>query len=120
MKDRKNVIWHLLSFVILAVGFVLCRYVLFSVHGMREWPVYLFAVGVTVLLFSFFARVKVLPFVTALGYTVAFAMGALFQKDGTDPGGGTTNNLWIIWTLVFLCAVIFTAAAEWLLCRRKK
>ena len=34
---------------------------------------------------------------------VAFAVGAVFQTDGLDAGGGKTNSLWIIWTVIFVC-----------------
>ena len=48
----------------------------------------------------------------SLSYPIAFAIGALFQTDGADPGGGRTNSLWVIWTVVFICAIVLSAIGE--------
>lgn len=120
MKNRKNTDRHLLSLLILSVGFVLCRYLLFSLHGMREWPALLFLAGMAVLLLSLLAKAKWFPFVTSMSYTAAFLAGALFQTNGTDPGGGSTNNLWIIWTCAFIGSIVLSAVTEWIVSVRKK
>ncbi len=109
---RKNAALYLASLCVLCAGYLLCRYVFFEVHGMKQWPACLFLLGLAVLGISFFTKKKWTPLVTAFSYPIAFAIGALFQTDGTDPGGGRTNSLWAIWTVVFVCAIVLSAAGE--------
>ena len=108
MKTKKNLILHLISLGILCVGYVLTRYVFFDLHGMKEWPLVLFVCGIVVIGISLVAKGKQTPVFTALSYIAGFVSGAVFQTDGLGAGGGRTNNLWIIWTVVFVC---FTLAA---------
>ena len=106
MLNKKNIIVHLLSLCVLSIGFVLCRYVFFDIHGMKQLPVWLFVVGVVSMAVSFFLEGKTTPICTAAAYIVGFIVGAIFQVDGVDAGGGATNNLWIIWAVVFVCLMI--------------
>lgn len=117
MLSRKNILLHLVSAGILCAGFALCRYTFFDLHGMKQLPALLFAVGAVSLSISFFAKGKTAPVLIPLAYIVGFAAGVVFQTDGSDAGGARTNDLWIIWTAVFIC---LTAAG--LLCQhiRKK
>ena len=55
----------------------------------------------------------------AAGYLVSFGIGWLLQADGVDPGGGRTNNLWLIWMISDLCLCTLGYAAE-VLMRRKR
>ena len=106
MLNKKNIIVHLLSLCVLSIGFVLCRYVFFDIHGIKQLPVWLFVVGVISMAVSFFLEGKTTPICTAVAYIVGFIAGAIFQTNGVDAGGGTTNNLWIIWAVVFVCLMI--------------
>ena len=106
MLNKKNIILHLLSLCVLCIGFVLCRYMFFDIHGMKAWPVDLFVVGIVFLVISFFLKYKITPICTSTAYLIGFIAGATFQTDGVDAGGGTTNNLWIIWTVVFVCIIL--------------
>ena len=56
MLNKKNIILHLLSLCVLCIGFVLCRYMFFDIHGMKAWPVDLFVVGIVFLVISFFLK----------------------------------------------------------------
>lgn len=106
MLNKKNIIVHLLSLCVLSIGFVLCRYVFFDIHGIKQLPVWLFVIGVVSMAVSFFLEGKTTPICTAVAYIVGFIAGAIFQTNGVDAGGGTTNNLWIIWAVVFVCLMI--------------
>ena len=88
------------------MGCVLCRYVFFDIHGMKQWPVILFAIGIIAVAISFILEGKTTPVCTAFSYIAGFVVGVMFQTDGTDAGGTTTNNLWIIWTVVFICLIL--------------
>lgn len=109
---KKNIILHIVSFCILCVGFVLCRFVFVDFHGMYQWSKILFYFGLLVIVASFFFKGKITPLCTSFAYLVGFAWGAILQTDGVDPGGGRTNNLWIIWTVVFICIVIISVLTE--------
>lgn len=119
MKNRRNMITHLVSLGILCAGYILVRYILLDLHGMKQWPLALFLPGAAIIGLSFFAGAKQVPVVTALSYLLGFAAGLVFQSDGTDPGGGRTNNLWIIWTVVFVCFTLAGILTELLGMLRK-
>ena len=120
MKNKKNLILHLISLGVLCAGYLLTRYAFFDLHGMKQWPLMLFICGAVVIAGSFFATAKQVPVFTALSYIGGFAAGALFQTDGVDAGGGGTNNLWIIWTVVFACFTLASIFTELLAARKKK
>jgi len=105
-QNKEVLLAHLISFGILLLGFVLCRYAFFGLHGMKEWPVDLLLVGIVAVLISLFAGKQYVPWFTAGGYIFGFLLGVLFHTEGTDPGGGKTDNLWIIWTVVFLGCIL--------------
>ena len=106
MLNKKKVLSHLLALGLLCIGFVLCRYVFFDIHGMKQWPVILFAIGIIAVAISFILEGKTTPVCTAFTYIAGFVVGVMFQTDGTDAGDTTTNNLWIIWTVVFICLIL--------------
>lgn len=110
MKKR-SWIRHLQAAALMTAAFILCRYVLFDLHGMKQWPELLFGFGICLLAISALAGGNVFPWSAALGYPIGFVLGWLLQTDGVDPGGGRTNNLWMIWTV----AMLFVAALGLLL-----
>ena len=112
MKKTNRITNHLLSLGGLCIGFVLCRYILFGLHGMKQWPAILFGVGAVAVAVSFSGGGTYFPRLTALGYPVSFLIGLIFQCDGTDAGGARTNNLWIIWTVAFAALMVFAAVVE--------
>ena len=116
-KYRRLLLVHLISLGVLLLGFLLCRYVFFDLHGMKEWPFNLLMFGLVALLLSLLARKQYVPWFIAIGYALGFCMGVLFHTEGTDPGGGKADNLWVIWTVVFLgcilAGVLFELALKW-------
>lgn len=102
MLKRNNIILHSVSLCILCIGFLLCRYALFSIHGMKQFPVLLLALGVVFLVASFLIEGKIVPTIISLAYIIGFIAGVIFQSNGVDAGGGATNNLWMIWTFSFI------------------
>ena len=119
MKTKNRLVQFWVWLVVLCGGFVLCRYILFSMHGMREWPVILFAVGAAVIVAALLVKAKYVPAAVSAAYTLAFLLGVLLQTDGVDPGGGRTNNLWIIWTVVFIGIIIVSVVLELILKKKR-
>jgi len=97
---------HLLSLCALCAAFLLCRYVFFDLHGMIQWPRLLFILGVVVIALARFSKAKRVSVFTAIAYIGGFLAGLAFQTGGTDPGGGKTNDFWMIWTAVFFCGIV--------------
>lgn len=116
-KNKKLLLTHGISFGILLIGFLMCRFVFFELHGMREWPLDLWIAGTVVILASLIARKQLVPWFTAVGYLLGFFAGLIFHTEGSDPGGGRTDNLWQIWTVVFavciLAGFIFEIVMKW-------
>ena len=75
--------------------------------------------GAAVMAVAVWKRLPVLGGFAAAGYLVSFGIGWLLQADGVDPGGGRTNNLWLIWLISDLCLCALGYAAE-VLMRRKR
>ena len=118
LQHNKKVLFaHLASLGILLLGFVLCRYVFFGLHGMKEWPVDLLIAGLIVHMVSMLAKKPYVPWFTSGGYSLGFWLGVIFHTEGFDHGGGRTDNLWQIWTIVFavciLAGVIVELVMKW-------
>ena len=92
----------IIAFLVLALSYLMIRYPLFSFHGMKEYPMLLFLIGSVALVISGIGLAhKVVPVCIAVGYPLGFILGYLFQKDGPHE----TNNMWVIWGVVFLGSV---------------
>lgn len=93
----------ILSLIVMVGSYLVVRYLLFGLHGMKEFPLVLWVVGVfLIILTGLVKKNKVIPPIIALGYIIGFAVGALF---GYDYGEGL-NNLWIIWLWCFVTIVL--------------
>lgn len=103
---------YVISFGILLLGFILCRYAFFDLHGMKEWPVNLLIAGIVALLISLVVKKQYMPWFISIGYSAGFWLGVLFHTEGYDPGGGKTDNLWGIWAVVFLVCILAGAVFE--------
>ena len=113
MKEKnKKMILRLAPFGILLLGFVLCRFAFFGLHGMKEWSVNLLAAGLVIVTMSLITKKQIIAWFTSVGYLIGFFTGVLFHSEGFDPGGGKTDNLWQIWTIVFIVCAVAGAITE--------
>ena len=108
----------LVSFLVLGISFIVIRYALFAMHGMKQLPLVLFLLIVMELIVLSFMRVKIVFLVSAISYPLGFVIGFLFQTNGLDVGGGAINNLWVIWICTVLVMIVVSVIAE-LINRRK-
>lgn len=114
MKSR---LIGILSMIAVAGCYLLVRYPLFGLHGMKEFPLLLCVVGVFLIFLTGLVRKnKVLPPIIALGYIIGFAAGTLF---GYDYGEGL-NNLWIIWLWSFVTIVLVGVVGNLFLQKRSQ
>lgn len=102
----------ILSLVALAAAYLLVRYPLFRLHGMKEWPLILLAAGVGVLVISAVSRKgRIVLILTPVGYAAGFLAGCLFGGAYGPPEAGM-NSRWIVWTAVFAACVLAGIAAD--------
>ena len=110
-KIKSRILWIVGTAISLIIFFFLCRYVIFSIHLNRDWPIFMLIIGLLALgIASIFDGRKIMAF-TSAGYIVGCALGLLFGVEGIDPGGGAINNWWIIWTISFFA--IFYIGLIW-------
>lgn len=102
----------LLSLFILLISFIIIRYALFEIHGMKQIPLILFLPIFLAMIIFCFTKLKIIPFVFAVSYPIGFVLGNIFQTYGIDAGGGATSNMWIIWTSVIIAMIIISVITE--------
>ena len=112
MKNRNYRQSALLSIIVLFLGYLLIRYALLDLHSMKDWPTVLFVSCFVVIAICFFTKKTIASFITSISYVIGFALGYIFQSSGVDAGGGTTNNLWIIWTITIFVFVFIAIITE--------
>ncbi|WP_313183785.1 hypothetical protein [Lacrimispora sp.] len=98
--------WAIKVLIAYFISYLLCQYGFITLHNSKEWPLVLFLFGYVIILIGSFFYLKKLMVSTVAGYIIGFLCGIMFNKDGMDPGGGRTNNAWLIWTFSFLGIVI--------------
>ncbi|WP_409969888.1 hypothetical protein RFF05_08305 [Bengtsoniella intestinalis] len=76
---------------------LLHNYPLNQIHGRSDAAIIVGFFGVLLLLISCGFGLKPLTIATIGGYVAALVLGMVFNTNGVDAGGGSTNNLWIIW-----------------------
>ena len=99
----KRSLFHFTWFVLLTAFYFIVRFCLFDLHGMKQYPLILFAAASFVIAVSMVFNARLLTVFSFGGYAVGFLLGYIFHSEGTDPGGGATDNLWIIWIISFIC-----------------
>lgn len=106
-----------LSLAAVLASYLIFRYPLFDLHGMKDFPFILCLIGVFLIVLTGIVRKnKVTPPLIALGYIGGFAAGALFSYDY----GEGLNNLWIIWMWCFVVASVAGIIANLVLERRAR
>jgi hypothetical protein len=78
---KSKVIWGVLACVAMLLSFIFCRYVFFDLHGMKQWPFYLFMFGLMITVIAAIFEARWVMLLTATGYIGGFALGILFGVD---------------------------------------
>ncbi len=113
-----KLIWGAGTAACLAIAYWLCRYALFDLHGMKQWPDALAIVGFIVILIASAAGLRFLASSVALGYPLAFGIAMATFTRSTYGGG--TNNMWFIWGALYLLCMVIGIAADIISKRRTK
>ena len=104
-KDKTGII----SLISLTCMYLIIRYPLFSLHGMKDWPFILFCTNAVIIVIAsrIFHKQKLPIFVTS-AYAISFVIGYLFQFDY----GHGLNSMWIIWTISNFIIIIIGCIYE--------
>ena len=114
MRKRATGIAALAAIV---AAYVVFRYPLFSLHGMKEFPLYLCILGAILIAFSGIVKGnRILPIAAALGYIIGFPAGKLFERNY----GQGLNSMWIIWLICFAAAILIGIIVNFLVRRETK
>ena len=98
MKYKTNRRVYLGALLLMGVSCFVFRVPLFSWHGMKSFPIYLFLAGATVIILSGLLNCYIhIPVFTCVGYVTGFFCGCMFREVSFDPGGGSLDNMWLIW-----------------------
>lgn len=100
------------SLLALAVGFIVIRFALFGLHGMKQWPMLLFCAAAVVCAAGALVKAYFTACITSAGYIVGFAVALSLAKTTVDPVMGAVNNLWFIWLIVLLICIIMGIATD--------
>ena len=73
----------LLSMAILIASFLICRFALFDMHKMKQFPLVLLIAGGLFIGISMLFGCSRFPLFASLGYPVSFAAGLIFRRN--DP-----------------------------------
>lgn len=105
----------LMPLIVLIFSFIIIRYVLFEIHGMKQFPLILFLCVFIAITVSTLTKLKITSYIFAIAYPIGFIIGLIFQKNGTDLGGGLTNNLWLIWVSSIVIIAIISIIIEFII-----
>ncbi len=115
----KKYAFCVLPMIGLTGSYLVLRYPLFFLHGMKQWPLALFLAGVIIVVISgLVLSRKILPLFTLAGYVVGFIFGCIFQFD-YGPDYNRLNSFWMIWTCIYFAAILAGIAAE-VICSKRK
>lgn len=98
-------------------SYVVFRYPLFSLHGMKDFPLYLCILGAILIAISGIVKGnRILPIAAVLGYIIGFPAGKLFERNY----GKDLNSMWIIWLICFAAAILLGIIVNFLVQRETK
>jgi hypothetical protein len=120
---KTRVIAGISACFVLFLSYLLCGHALLFLHGMRQWSVILFVVGLIVIAISAISNSQKVMLGTVAGYVVGFASGMLFGRTYYVHVGDDLwiprHNAWQIWTLVYLAFIAAGIVIEIIIRRRK-
>lgn len=82
-KTKKMALWQAAC---LLLAYLVARYGLFSLHGMKQWPAILLALGVVYLLLAWWRKLPALGFASPGGIYWAWYWAWPLRPRGRTPG----------------------------------
>jgi membrane-bound ClpP family serine protease len=119
--DLKNkILWGISMIGLIGISYWLCRFYFFEMHGMKQWPNLLAILSLAIILIAAIFGNRIISVATVVGYMGGFILAMIFNTDGVDPGGGRTNNAWVIWGAVLICAILIGIIFAFIFKQRRK
>ena len=115
--SKRNLAMLCCNLALLALFYWICRYALFDLHGMKEWPGILAICTLLALANSWAFRKRWFSLLAVLGYPCGFGIGLALNWDTINSAGARSNNLWLIWAGCLLGFLAAGAAIE--ICRAR-
>lgn len=106
INGKTRNIWGIFSVGLIILSYLLVRFVLFDLHGLKDWPNYLAIFSIVTLVIASIFKKRIVFIGVIFGYLAGFAAAMIFSTSGVDAGGGGTNNAWIIWTVFLLVSTV--------------
>lgn len=109
------------SLTALLSGFLVIRFMLFGMHGMKQWPFMLFIAAAVVCAVGALIKAYFTACITSAGYIIGFAIALSLSKTTIDASGAAVNNLWFIWlTVILICIIMGIFTDIYISLNRKK
>ena len=108
MNAKEKLALTLGGAVILAAEWLLVRFPLLGLHGMKEWPGDLFIAGLIAAVIAGVLGAKWAVLGTLAGYLIGFFCGVVFNI----PGPNNTRQGPFVWACVFLAGILLGFAAS--------
>ena len=106
MDIKNKILWGISTIGLLGISYLLCRFSFFQMHGMKQLPNLLAILSIVIIVIATIFGNRITPLATVIGYMGGFILAMIFNTDGVDPGGGSTNNAWIILGVVFILSIL--------------
>ena len=73
-RDKKNkILWSIGIIGILGISYLLCRFIFFDMHGMKQWPSLLAIVGLIIIVIASVLGNRIVALLTVVGYMVVLS-----------------------------------------------
>jgi len=106
MDIKNKILWGISTIGLLGISYLLCRFSFFQMHGMKQLPNLLAILSIVIIVIATIFGNRITPLATVIGYMGGFILAMIFNTDDVDPGGGSTNNAWIIWGVAFILSIL--------------
>lgn len=119
-EELKNkLFWGASTLGYLALSYRLVRYTFFEMHGMIQLPNVLAIISAIIIIIVSLLGKKISALASVAAYIGGFGLAMLFNADGVDPGGATTNNGWIIWIVAYAIILLGGFILDYTLNKRR-
>lgn len=120
MHLKNKILWGISMIGLIGISYLLCRFVFYGMHGMKQWPNLLAIVGLIIIVVASLLGNRLVSASTVVGYMGGFILAMIFNTDGLDQGGGRINNAWKIWTTVLILSILIGSIISFISRQRYK
>ena len=119
-----RVYWAAVTSGVLAVGFLICRYIVYERHGNLQWSVVMLIFGLAAIIIAAFFGAKKVMVSSVCGYIIGCIIGLLFnyEIDITIDGvlAQQKSTWWSIWTFTYIAIILISVILEIIIRRRNR